>query len=317
MFFNDIFGDPTRFSRLLSLSGEARSVRSNHFLVLTTATTFNTDNFYARAPSSDVGRKRAQSGCILETLDAHLANHGCAMPLDLGAKGSCQIGGNISTNAGGLRLLRYGSLHGSILGLEVVLADGTILDLLSSNRKDNTGYALKNLFIGAEGTLGVVTRCAIAVPPRPANMNVALLTLRDFTAVERVLSLSRARLAEVLSAVEFMDKEAVALTLDKCDGVRSPFPAPRVDGSGAGGDNDHGFYVLIETSGSDATHDGEKMEAFLEAAMESVGYFRQLLTPQEHASLSPPRPPSTFVFLTIVVPVFFMILACVRLNIIH
>lgn len=210
------------------------------------------------------------------------------MPLDLGAKGSCQIGGNISTNAGGLRLLRYGSLHGSILGLEVVLADGTILDLLSSNRKDNTGYALKNLFIGAEGTLGVVTRCAIAVPPRPANMNVALLALRDFTAVERVLSLSRARLAEVLSAVEFMDKEAVALTLEKCDGVRSPFLAP-----GGSGDDDHGFYVLVETSGSDATHDGEKMEAFLEAAMESVSYFRQLLTPNRIVSLSPltPRPP--------------------------
>lgn len=221
------------------------------------------------------------------------------MPLDLGAKGSCQIGGNISTNAGGLRLLRYGSLHGAILGLEIVLADGTILDLLSSNRKDNTGYALKNLFIGAEGTLGVVTRCAIAVPPRPANINVALLALRDFTAVERVLSLSRARLAEVLSAVEFMDKESVALTLDKCDGVRSPFPAP-----GVGGDDDHGFYVLLETSGSDATHDGEKMETFLEAAMESVGYVRQLLTPQELVSLSPSRPPPLSFSLRLLFPLF-------------
>ncbi|CAN0541901.1 unnamed protein product, partial [Ectocarpus sp. 8 AP-2014] len=89
---------------------------------------------------------------ILENLDAYLAEQGFAMPLDLGAKGSCQIGGNISTNAGGLRLLRYGSLHGSVLGLEVVLADGTVLDLLSANRKDNTGYALRHLFVGAEGT---------------------------------------------------------------------------------------------------------------------------------------------------------------------
>ena len=187
------------------------------------------------------------------------------MPLDLGAKGSCQIGGNISTNAGGLRLLRYGSLHGSILGVEVVLADGTILDLLSSNRKDNTGYALKHLFVGAEGTLGVVTRCSIAVPPRPANVTVALLALPDFSAVQKVLSLARGRLAEVLSAVEFMDKETVELTLDKCRGVRSPFPS--VDGSNCGG---HAFYVLIETSGSHGTHDGEKLERFLEIGMESV-----------------------------------------------
>lgn len=93
---------------------------------------------------------------MLEQLDGYLAAHGFAMPLDLGAKGSCQLGGNVSTNAGGLRLLRYGSLHGSVLGLEVVLADGRVLDALSAMRKDNTGYDLKQLFIGAEGTLGVV-----------------------------------------------------------------------------------------------------------------------------------------------------------------
>ncbi|CAN0260262.1 unnamed protein product [Ectocarpus sp. 4 AP-2014] len=205
-----------------------------------------------------------EAGCILETLDAYLAEQGFAMPLDLGAKGSCQIGGNISTNAGGLRLLRYGSLHGSVLGLEVVLADGTVLDLLSANRKDNTGYALRHLFVGAEGTLGVVTRCSLVVPPRPASVSVALLALSDFRGVESVLSLARGRLAEVLSAVEFMDKETVALTLEKCQGVRSPFPPPATGGDDGG----HKYYVLIETSGSDADHDAEKMEGFLEAAME-------------------------------------------------
>lgn len=217
----------------------------------------------------------------METLDEYLAERGFAMPLDLGAKGSCQIGGNVSTNAGGLRLLRYGSLHGSVLGLEVVLADGTVLDLLSANRKDNTGYGLKHLFVGAEGTLGIVTRCSLAVLPRPANVSVALLALPDFAAVERVLALARGRLAEVLSAVEFMDKEAVALTLDKCHEVRTPFLSP-AQGGGSGGSGDeaetvegassggHEFFVLIETSGSDAAHDGEKLERFLEAAMESV-----------------------------------------------
>lgn len=159
----------------------------------------------------------------------------------------------------------------------MVLANGTVLDLLSTNRKDNTGYALRHLFIGAEGTLGVVTRCTLTVPPRPASVSVALLALSDFEGVERVLSLARGRLAEVLSAAEFMDKETVALTLEKCQGVRSPFPPPVLaESSGGGGGGAEGgggqqkFYVLIETSGSDAAHDAEKLEGFLEAAMELV-----------------------------------------------
>lgn len=154
-----------------------------------------------------------------------------------------------------------------------------MLDLLSANRKDNTGYALKHIFVGAEGTLGVVTRCSLAVPPRPASVNVALLALSNFDGVERVLELARARLGEVLSAAEFMDKATVALTLEKCHGVRSPFESssPSRDGSSSGGGGGGGgvgdgveFYVLIETSGSDAAHDAEKMEGFLEAAMEVV-----------------------------------------------
>ncbi len=97
------------------------------------------------------------------------------MPLDLGAKGSCHIGGNISTNAGGLRLLRYGSLHGNVLGLEVVLPNGEVLDCLRGLRKDNTGYDLKQLFIGSEGTLGIITRAAVLCPARPQAVNVAFL----------------------------------------------------------------------------------------------------------------------------------------------
>lgn len=89
------------------------------------------------------------------------------MPIDLGAKGSCHIGGNVATNAGGLRLLRYGSLHGTVLGLEVVLPDGSIIDQLTTLRKDNTGYDIKQLFIGAEGTLGVITGVSILTPPMP------------------------------------------------------------------------------------------------------------------------------------------------------
>lgn len=95
-----------------------------------------------------------EAGTTLLQLDNYVAPHRFTVPLDIAVKETCQIGGNIATNAGGLRLIRYGSLHGSVLGLEVVLADGTVLDLLNTLRKDNTGYDLKQLFIGAEGTLG-------------------------------------------------------------------------------------------------------------------------------------------------------------------
>ena len=135
----------------------------------------------------DSGVVTCQAGVTLANLDAALAPHGLCVPLDLAAKARCQIGGNVSTNAGGLRLLRFGSLHGSVVGLEVVLPDGNVLDLLKAVRKDNTGLHLRSLFIGAEGTLGVVTAvsllgtifgffllslclivCSLLVQPRPA-----------------------------------------------------------------------------------------------------------------------------------------------------
>jgi (R)-2-hydroxyglutarate---pyruvate transhydrogenase len=121
-----------------------------------------------RLPHQCTPVRTMQAGVILQTLDEYLAERGHRVPLDLAAKGSCHIGGNVSTNAGGIRYLRYGSLHGNVLGLEVVLADGTILGGSGSValRKDNTGYHLKNLFIGAEGTLGVVTGVTLLAPSR-------------------------------------------------------------------------------------------------------------------------------------------------------
>lgn len=116
-----------------------------------------------------------QAGCVLEKLEERVTDVGLCMPLDLGAKGSCHIGGNVSTNAGGLRLLRYGNLHGSVTGVEAVKADGTVLDLLSNFKKDNTGYHLKHLFIGSEGTLGVITKVAIACPTASSAINVAFV----------------------------------------------------------------------------------------------------------------------------------------------
>ncbi|KAE8604471.1 hypothetical protein XENTR_v10014717 [Xenopus tropicalis] len=150
-----------------------------------------------------------QSGCILESLNQYLEGQGYIMPLDLGAKGSCHIGGNLATNAGGLRVLRYGSLRGTVLGLEAVLPDGSILNCLNSLRKDNTGYDLKQLFIGSEGTLGVITAVSILCPRKPKSVNLALLGCESFSRVLQVFTLCRDHLGEILSAYEFQDLESM------------------------------------------------------------------------------------------------------------
>eukprot|EP01038_Epipyxis_sp_PR26KG_P018372 gene18372-25882_t len=115
-----------------------------------------------------------EAGCILENLNNNLQDYNYQIPLDLGAKGSCMIGGNIATNAGGLRFIKYKSLHANVLGLEVVLANGKVLNMLRSLRKDNVGYSLKNLFIGSEGTLGIITKVSIALATKPKYTNVIL-----------------------------------------------------------------------------------------------------------------------------------------------
>lgn len=201
-----------------------------------------------------------EAGCVLQGLDEKLANHGYMMPLDLGAKGSCTIGGNVSTNAGGLRLLRYGSLHGSVLGVEVVQADGTVLDLMSVLRKDNVGFDLKQLFIGAEGSLGIVTAASIQTAPRPASVNVAMFGCQSFEACRTLLRSAKRGLGEILSAVEFVDRDAMDLTL----GTLFPEAGPAPFGTSTMPMSEpHNFYVVIETAGSNAAHDNEKLEGFL------------------------------------------------------
>lgn len=169
------------------------------------------------------------------------------MPLDLGAKGSCQIGGNVSTNAGGLRLLRYGSLHGSILGLEVVLPNGQILSQLSTLRKDNTGYDLKQLFIGAEGTLGIVTAVSILTPPAPHASNNIILALPHFDNVLPLYMEVKRQLSEILSAFEFMDRTAYDLAVKHGQG--RALADDEIDGAEC--------FVLVETSGGHREHDEE------------------------------------------------------------
>lgn len=197
-----------------------------------------------------------EAGCVLEQVDHKLAEHGLRFPLDLGAKGSCQLGGNVATNAGGLRLLRYGSLHGTVLGAEFVLADGTVIDTLSKMRKDNTGSFLRQLVIGSEGTLGIITKLAISCPPLPKAENVAFLACNSFEDVLRLFKEARKSLGEILSAYEFLDSECVSV-LTKWTGITTPLESQAP------------FYVLIETAGSDAAHDEEKLHRFLEHTMES------------------------------------------------
>lgn len=132
------------------------------------------------------GILKCDAGVILENADNFLAENGYIFPLDLGAKGSCHVGGVCATNAGGLRLLRYGSLHGTVLGLEAVLPDGTIYNSMDALRKDNTGYDLKQLFIGSEGTIGIITGVSILCPSRPTATNVAFLAVSSYEAVQKV-----------------------------------------------------------------------------------------------------------------------------------
>ncbi|KAJ2864318.1 D-lactate ferricytochrome c oxidoreductase [Coemansia aciculifera] len=193
----------------------------------------------------------AESGCVLEDLDNYAQKQGYTVPVDLGARKKCMIGGNVSTNAGGLRYLRYGSMHGSVLGLEVVLPDGRILDSLFTLKKDASGYDIKQLFIGAEGTLGVVTAVAISLAPKPRASQLAVLGLQDFSKIQRAFVLARQNLGEIVSAFEFWEKRCNELVVEY-ESYDSPLS------------NSHEFYVLIETRGSCLRHDMEKLDTFLE-----------------------------------------------------
>ena len=199
------------------------------------------------------------AGTPLETIQQAAAEAGFFCPLDLGARGSCAIGGNLSTNAGGNRVIRYGMAREMVLGLEVVLADGTVMTSLNKMIKNNAGFDLKHLFIGSEGTLGVITRIVLRLFPKPASTMVAMCAAKDYGTVLQILSAARNGLGPTLSAFEVMWPDYWETAVNQI-GVRNPF---------AGDNEPYGAYVLVEALGTDPAVDGPRFEAWLEQLLES------------------------------------------------
>jgi len=197
---------------------------------------------------------RCEAGVITQTLQETAAKAGMFFALDLAAKGSSQIGGNISTNAGGLKLIRYGGTREQVLGLEVVMPDGSVLDMMSSLRKNNTGYDLKHMFIGAEGTLGVITRAVLKLMPRPRNLQLSLMGTDDFAKIPQLLTLCN-REGVQITAFEFFTKAAHEVVLKHAPGARSPF------------ETRYPYYVLLELE--EGPTGGKVMEPVLEKAFEA------------------------------------------------
>jgi FAD/FMN-containing dehydrogenase len=166
-----------------------------------------------------------EAGCVLATVQQAASAAGRLFPLSLGAEGSCQIGGNLATNAGGVNVLRYGNTRDLTLGLEVVLADGSVLGGLRGLRKDNTGYDLKQLFIGSEGTLGVITGAVLKVFPMPRTSVTAFAAVPDPAAAIALLARLREQVGNRVSAFELISRRSIELVLAHIPGTRDPLAA--------------------------------------------------------------------------------------------
>lgn len=196
-----------------------------------------------------------RAGTPLQAVQQAAADAGYLFPLDLGARGSCTIGGNIATNAGGNQVIRFGMMRNLVLGLEAVLADGTVVSSLNRMIKNNAGYDLKQLFIGTEGTLGVVTRAVLRLWPRLPSKVTALCALRGFDEAVELLHALGKRLGGRLSAFEAMWAPYFHYVLEHL-GARSPFAVR------------HALYVLIEVEGTDHDRDRAEIEHVLGEALE-------------------------------------------------
>jgi FAD/FMN-containing dehydrogenase len=193
-----------------------------------------------------------EAGCVLATIQQAADQHERLFPLSLGAEGSCEIGGNLSTNAGGTGVLRYGNTRELVLGLEVVLPDGRVWDGLRSLRKDNTGYDLKHLFVGAEGTLGIITAAVLKLFAKPRSQATALVALDSPATALKLLAKLREHVGERVTGFELISRICIDLVLAHIPNTRDPLPA------------ESPWYVLVELS--DST-EGRTLDTLLEDAL--------------------------------------------------
>ncbi len=199
------------------------------------------------------------AGCILQTLQERCDKEGFLFPLSLAAEGSCTIGGNLGTNAGGTQVVRYGNTRDLCLGLEVVNAQGEVWNGLKGLRKDNTGYDLRNLFIGSEGTLGIITAATMKIYPMPASQLTAWAALPSFEAAVQLLGLAHQYLGAGLTGFEVMNRFALSLVDKHMPQLRVPF----IDNP------DFPYAVVLENSDTESeTHARSRFEALMEAAFE-------------------------------------------------
>ena len=203
------------------------------------------------------GTATVEAGCVLQTFCEVVDAKGALFPLDLGARGSATIGGNISTNAGGNRVIRYGMMRDMVLGLEVVLADGTVMTSLNHLIKNNAGYDLKQLFIGSEGTLGIVTRAVLRLRPKPMSQDTAFVAVESFDQLPKFLRHMERALGGTLSAFEVMWEDFYKLVTTEPARGKPPLAYG------------HPYYVLVESMGGDQEEDSARFEKALMAALEA------------------------------------------------
>lgn len=197
----------------------------------------------------------AEAGCVLAQIQAAADAADRLFPLSLGSEGSCQLGGNLSTNAGGTAVLHYGMMRDLVLGLEIVLPDGTVVDGLKALRKDNTGYDWRNLFIGAEGTLGIITAAALKLFPKPVSMATALIAVRDPAAAVALLASLKASTGDCVTTFELMPRIALELVFKHIARTTDPF------------ERRYEWYVLAEATTS---RNDERLRTWIEAALEKA-----------------------------------------------
>ncbi|MEY3509115.1 MAG: hypothetical protein RLZ21_872 [Pseudomonadota bacterium] len=199
-----------------------------------------------------------EAGCILQTVQEAAKVQGFLFPLSLGAQGSCQIGGNLATNAGGTNVLRYGNARELCLGLEVVTAQGEIMQGLRSLRKDNTGFDLRDLYIGSEGCLGIITAAVLKLFPLPTAQWTALVAVPDIPSTIDLLNLFQKRTAALLTGFEMMSRDSLDLTAKHFAQMKNPLS------------NDPSYTILVELSDHESEeHARNLMESVLESAFET------------------------------------------------